>query len=153
MFGKRAAIFARVTNGSARILGAVMRLALLMIPLLQLCISGCDQQTASVSAPGSDRQQAVARCAALVSQNKFPEAVTCLQPFEQDAKPDQQTAEAAFQLGQLYESGQGVTADPDHAVRLYRLAGGLKAVAPDVAEQASVAATKLINKMRQAEEP
>ena len=131
-----------------------MRLALLVIPLLLICISGCDQETNSGSAnSGSDRQQAVSRCAALVSQNQFQEAVACLQPFEQDAKPDQQTAEAAFQLGQLYETGRGVTADPDHAVRLYRLASGLKAVAPDIAQQASVAATKLINKMRQAEEP
>jgi TPR repeat protein len=135
-----------------------MRLALLVIPLLLVCISGCDQQTSgsanSGSAkPDSDRQQIVARCAALVSQNQFREGAACLQPFEQDAKPDQQTAEAAFQLAQLYETGRGVTADPDHAVRLYRLAGGLSAVAPDIAQQASVAATKLINKMRQAEEP
>jgi len=136
-----------------------MRLALLVIPLLQVCISGCDQQTNSPSAnsssanSGSDRQQIVTHCAALVSQNQFQEGAACLQPFEQDAKPDLQTAEAAFQLAQLYESGRGVTADLDHAVRLYRLAGGLKAVAPDISQQASVAATKLINKMRQAEEP
>jgi TPR repeat protein len=132
----------------------MMRLALLAIPLLQVCISGCDRQSSSVSANSvSNRQQAVTRCAALVSQNQFQEGVACLQPFEQDAKPDQQTAEAAFQLAQLYESGRGVTADPDHAVRLYRLAAGLRAVAPDIAERASVAGTKLIDKMRQAEEP
>jgi TPR repeat protein len=136
-----------------------MRPALLAIALLQVCISGCDQQNNSVSANSvsansvSNREQVVTNCAALVSQNKFQEGVACLQPFEQDAKPDQQTAEAAFQLAQLYESGRGVTADGDHAVRLYKLAAGLKAVAPDIAQQASVAATKLINKMRQAEEP
>ena len=131
-----------------------MRLALLVIVLLPVGISGCDQQTRSAannSAP--DRQQIVKHCAALVSQNQLQEGAACLQPFEQDAKPDQQTAEAAFQLAQLYEAGRGVTADPEHAVRLYKLAAGLKAVAPDVAQQASVAATKLINKMRQAEEP
>ena len=51
------------------------------------------------------------------------------------------------------ESGQGTPADLDHAVRLYKLAAGLGTVAPETAQQASVAATKLINKMRQAEEP
>ena len=131
-----------------------MRLALVVIAVLQVCICGCDQQTRSASDNSApDRQQVVARCAARVSQNQLQEGVACLRPFEEDAKPDQQTAEAAFQLAQLYESGRGVAADPEHAVRLYRLAAGLKAVAPDVAQQASVAATKLINKMRQAEEP
>ena len=129
-----------------------MRLALVVIPLFQICISGCDQQT-NLANSAPDRRQILSRCEALLSQNQFQGGVACLQPFEQDAKPDQQTAQAAFQLAQLYESGRGVTADPEHAVRLYRLAGGLKAVAPDVAQQASVAATKLIDKMRQAEEP
>ncbi len=126
-----------------------MRRSLLVIPLVQVCIYGCDQQTNSVS----DRQQIVERCSALVSQNQYKDAVACFQPFEHDAKPDRQTAAAAYQLAQLYESGQGTPADLDHAVRLYKLAAGLGTVAPETAQQASVAATKLINKMRQAEEP
>ena len=84
-----------------------MRLALVVIALIQVGISGCDQQTRSAADNAPDRQQVVTRCAALVSQNQLQEGVACLQPFEQDSKPDQQTAEAAFQLGQLYEAGRG----------------------------------------------
>jgi TPR repeat protein len=73
--------------------------------------------------------------------------------FRTDAKPDRQIAAAVYQLGQLYESGRGVPVDPDRAVRLYKLAERLETVDPDIAQQASVAATKLINRMRQAEEP
>ena len=126
-----------------------MRFAVLLIPILAACIAACDQRSSSLS----DRQSIVERCLSQVSQKLFEQAALCLQPFEQDGKPDRQTAVAVYQLGKLYESGQGVPADPDHAVRLYKLAGGLGGVAPEIAEQASVAATKLINKMRQAEEP
>lgn len=126
-----------------------MRFVLLLIPIVQVCVSSCDQQTQSVS----DRQRVVDRCATFVSQNQYKEAAACLQPFEQDSKPDRQTAAAVYQLGQLYESGRGVLADPDHAVRLYKRATGLGTVAPEIAQQSSVAATKLINRMRQAEEP
>lgn len=124
-----------------------MRFGLLLLPLI--CIAGCDQHAQSVS----DRQQLVERCSSLVAQNRYQEGAACLQPFEQDAKPDRQTVAAVYQLGQLYESGRGVPADLDHAVRLYKLAERLETVAPDIAQQASVAATKLINRMRQAEEP
>ena len=127
-----------------------MRFALLTVVAVQVCLSGCGQQTQSEV---SDRQQIIERCSSLVSQNRFKDGAACLQPFERDAKPDRQTAAAAYQLGQLYESGRGVPADPDHAVRLYRLASGLGTVAPAIAQQASVAATRLINRLRQAEEP
>jgi TPR repeat protein len=119
----------------------------LLLPIV--CIAGCDQHTQSVS----DRQQVLERCSSLLAQNRYQEGATCLEPLEQDAKPDRQTAAAAYQLGQLFESGRGVRADLDHAVRLYKVAERLDNVAPDIAKQASVAATKLINRMRQAEEP
>jgi TPR repeat protein len=130
--------------------GAIMRFALLLIPAVQVCLSGCGQQSHSAI---SGRQQVVERCSSLVSQNRFEEGAACFEPFERDAQPDRQTAAAAYRLGQLYESGRGVPTDPDHAVRLYKLAAGLGTVAPEIAQQASIAATKLINRMRQAEEP
>ena len=126
-----------------------MRVALLLIPLIPLFVAGCGQQTNSAS----ERQQVVERCSGLLAQNRYQEGVACLQPFENDQKPDRQTAAAVYQLGQLYELGHGVPADPDHAVRLYKRAAGLGTMAPEIAQQASVAATKLINRMRQAEEP
>src|SRR5689334_12598961 len=92
-------IWTKPTKRSCRAMNASRNA--LLVTILLVCICGCDQQTKSVSAkPVSSRQQAVERCAALVSQNQFQEGAACLQPFEQDAKPDQQTAEAAFQLAQ-----------------------------------------------------
>jgi len=127
----------------------MMRIALL-VPAVLVCVLGCNQQAQSAAL---NRQQLVERCLSLLSQNRLQEGAACLAPFERDAKPDRQTAAADYQLGQLYESGRGVPADLDHAVRLYKLAAGLRTVAPEIAQQASVAATKLINRMRQAEEP
>ena len=128
----------------------MMRIARLLIPAVLVCaiVSSGKAQSAAL-----DRQQLVEHCMSLLRQNQVKEGAACLAPFERDMKPDRQTAAAAYQLGQLYESGRGVSADPDHAVRLYKLAAGLRTVAPEIAQQAAVAATKLINRMRQAEEP
>ncbi len=120
-----------------------------MIAVAALPVAACGQ----TPAPVPDRAQLVAQCQALVAQARYQDGVACLQPFEKDAKPDRQTAAAVYQLGQLYEAGQGVAADPDHALRLYGMAKGLDGVAPDIAQQAAISATKLINRMRQAEEP
>lgn len=101
----------------------------------------------------ADQRQTVDRCSSLIAQNKFKEGAACLQPLAAETAPNAQTAAAQFQLGQLYESGRGVPADPDHALRLYRSAEKMRAQAPDVADRAAKSATRLINKLRQAEEP
>ena len=105
----------------------------LLTLLAQLYVCASDEANAAPS----DRQQLVTRCASLVSQNRFKEGAICLRPFESDAKPDSITAAAIYQLGQLYETGRGVPADPDHALRLYRSAERLGGVAPNTAKQAA----------------
>lgn len=105
------------------------------------------------SASAAERQQMLEHCSALIAQKNYRQGVACLQSFEKDAKPDAQTAMADYQLGQLYETGRAVPADPDHALRLYRMAEKLNTVAPDVAKQARTAATRMINRLRQSEEP
>ncbi len=130
-------------------LGGRMMVSCLLALLAQSYVCAWDEANAATS----DRQQLVARCSSLVSQSRFRESAICLQPFERDARPDASTAAAIYQLGQLYETGRGVPADPAHALRLYRSAERLGAVAPNIAKQASISATKLINRLRQAEEP
>ena len=112
-------------------------------------VSACDKSGQALA----DRRQIVERCSSLIAQNQFKEGVACLQPFEAETTPDAQTAAAQLQLGQLYEAGRGVPADPDHALRLYRSAEKLRTQAPDIADRAAKSATELINRMRQAEEP
>lgn len=112
-------------------------------------IAACDRPGQALA----DRRQIVERCSSLIAQNQFREGVACLQPFEADATPDAQTAAAQFQLGQLYETGRGVPADPDRALRLYRSAEKMRTQAPAIADRAAKSATELINRMRQAEEP
>lgn len=114
-----------------------------------LVVSACDKSGPALA----DRRQIVEHCSSLIAQNQFKEAAACLQPFEAETTPDAQTAAAQYQLGQLYETGHGVTADPDHALSLYRSAEKLRSQAPDVADRAAKSATELINRMRQAEEP
>lgn len=116
---------------------------------ISCAVAACDKSGQALA----DRRQIVERCASLIAQNQFREGAACLQPFEAEKIPDAQTAAAQLQLGQLYESGRGVPADPDHALRLYRSAEKLRTQAPDVAGRAGKSATQLINRMRQAEEP
>lgn len=120
-----------------------------VILAIAFVISACDKGGRALA----DRRQIVERCSSLIAQSRFGEGASCLQPFEAETNPDAQTAAAQFQLGQLYETGRGVQADPDHALRLYRSAEKLRPQAPDVADRASKSATELINRMRQAEEP
>jgi hypothetical protein len=122
---------------------------LILISVAASCIWLGDKGNAAPS----DREQLVARCSSLVAQNRFKEGAACLQPFEREVNPDRETAAAVYQLGQLYETVNGVPAEPDHALRLYRSAQRLGAIAPDIASQAGISATKLINRLRQAEEP
>lgn len=120
-----------------------------LMAAMSFAVSACDKSGQGLA----DRRQIVERCSSLVAQNQFRQGAACLQPFEAEAAPDAQTAAAQFQLGQLYETGRGVPADPDHALRLYRSAEKLRPQAPDIADRASKSATELINRMRQAEEP
>jgi len=124
-------------------------MACTLMAAISCAVSACDKPG---QAP-TDRQQIVERCSSLIAQNQLKEGAACLQPFETETTADAQTASAQFQLGQLYESGRGVQADPDHALRLYRSAEKLRPQAPDVADRAAKSATQLINRMRQAEEP
>lgn len=124
-------------------------MAFVVVAAMSCAISACDKSGQTVT----DRRQIVERCSSLIAQNQFKEGVACLQPFEAEATPDAQTAAAQLQLGQLYETGRGVPADPDHALRLYRSAEKLRTQAPDIADRAGKSATQLINRMRQAEEP
>lgn len=123
--------------------------AWVVILAIPVAISACDRPGQALG----DRRQIVERCSSLIAQNQFREGAACLQPFEAEKIPDAETAAAQFQLGQLYENGHGVQADPDHALRLYRSAEKLHTQAPDIADRAGKSATQLINRMRQAEEP
>ena len=120
-----------------------------LMAVMSFAVSACDKSGQALA----DRRQIVERCSSLIAQNKYTEGAACLKPFEAEATPDAQTATAQFQLGQLYETGRGVPADPDHALRLYRSAEKLRPQAPDIADRAGKSATELINRMRQAEEP
>lgn len=120
-----------------------------LIACVPFGVSACDKAGQSLT----DRRQIVEHCSSLISQSRFKEGAACLQPFETETNPDAQTAAAQFRLGQLYETGRGVPANPDHALRLYRSAEKLRTQSPEIAQQASKSATELINRMRQAEEP
>jgi len=129
-------------------MGGYKTFALVPVAVVQLSISACDKVGDSVS----DRRQLVERCSSLISKNQYEEGAACLQRFENETKPDGQTAAAMFQLGRLYETGQGVPADLDHAVQLYRYAGRLGNFAPDIAQRASKSAADLMDRIRALEE-
>ena len=122
--------------------------ALLPLAVFQLSISACDRAVHS----DSERRQLVERCSSLISKSQYEEGAACLQGFENETKPDGQTAAAVFQLGNLYETGRGVPIDLDHALQLYRFAVRLGTFAPDIAQQASKSAADLLDRMRQSEE-
>jgi hypothetical protein len=124
-------------------------MALTLMAAIPFAISACNRGGQATA----DRRQVVEHCSSLIAQNRFREGAACLQPFEGETNSDAQTAAAQYQLGQLYENGRGVPADPDHALRLYRSAEKLRTQAPDIADRAGKSATQLINRMRQAEEP
>ena len=118
------------------------------ISIVQICVSACGQS-------GSTRQDMVEQCSRLISQNRFQEGAACLGNFEKDAKPDPQTAKAIYQLAVLFETGRDVReADPDHVryglqvcrKNAFRCARYLPRKRPKPR-------TRLINRMRQAEEP
>ena len=129
-------------------MGGYKTFVLVPVAVVQLTISACGKVDDSVSA----RRQLVERCSFLISKNQYEEGAACLHRFENETKPDGQTAAAMFQLGRLYETGRGVPADLDHAVQLYRYAGRLGNFAPDIAQQASKSAADLMDRIRAAEE-
>ena len=122
--------------------------ALVPIAVFQLSISACD----GIDHSGSDRRQLVERCSSLISKNQYEEGAACLRGFENETKPDGQTAAALLQLGHLYETGRGVPIDLERALQLYRYAGRLGTFAPDIAQQASKSGADLLDRMRKSEE-
>jgi hypothetical protein len=122
--------------------------ALVPVAVFQLQISACDR----VDDSGSERRQLVERCSSLISKDQYEEGAACLRGFENETKPDAQTAAAVFQLGHLYETGRGVPVDLERALLLYRYAGRLGTFAPDIAQQASKSAADLLNRMRESDE-
>src|ERR1017187_7209289 len=89
--------------------------ALVPVAMFQLSISACDR----VGHSDLDRRQLVERCSALISRNQYEEGAACLSGFENETKPDGQTAAAVLQLGRLYEAGRGVPIDLERALQLY----------------------------------